>query len=84
MTSPTYYRRRGSWMSADLKRTAHRVRQHIDSLPVTKDPESGLENNPRKRRLVHRASLDQTGKPPVLESPGLAPRARHALAWRAP
>lgn len=78
MTNSSYYAGRRSFMSADLKRTAHAVRQAVDA----KRAEEG-ERHPRKSRLVHRASIDhdRPGMAPTLEAPHLSPRARHALAW---
>lgn len=79
MTNSSYYTGRRSFMTADLKRTAHAVRCAIDAKPITKDPDSGLMINPRKRRLVSIPVGDSEYK---VEAPSLSPRARHTLAWR--
>ncbi len=77
MTNSSYYSGRNSFMSADLKRTAHAVRQKIDSMPVTTDPVTGREVNPRKRRLV---SIQRDNGIEIVQ-PHLSPAVRHAMSW---
>ena len=63
----------GADMSADLKRHAHRVRQAVDALPAEGN------RNPRRARMIQRASVaDKNGSCPY-EAPHLRPKARHAL-----
>jgi hypothetical protein len=40
----------GNDFSADLKRQAHAVRQVVDNLPITSDPNTGEVIHPRRRR----------------------------------
>lgn len=75
MTNASYFNGGGSFMSADLKRTAHRVRMAVDRAPVTDGP----GGNPRKRRLVQIPDGETGGYRIV--APELKPAARHALAW---
>lgn len=66
-----YYGSR-SYMTADLKRTAHEIRQRLDAIEVQPGG-----RNPRKERQIVRASLPGS----VREDPRLGPKARHTLAW---
>lgn len=73
-----YYGNR-SHATADLKRTAHAVRQRVDALPVAGN------HNPRHARQVLRTSQHVPGQPIDTiprEDPYLAPRDRHNWAWR--
>lgn len=70
MSQNRYYGKR-SFMTADLKRQAHEVRQFSDALPRTL----------RRERDVLRASQTPTGGDPPRERPELSPRSRHHLAW---
>lgn len=69
-----YYSKR-SQATADLKRTAHAVRQRVDALPVEGS------YNPRKARYIARSSMVEPGKEPPREAPYLSPHARHRWAW---
>ena len=64
----------GNDFSADLKRTAHRVRQAIDTAPITADAITGNLSHPRRRRLCR---ADSTAAPTI--TPHLSRAIRHRL-----
>ena len=72
----------GNAFSADLKRTAHRVRQAIDAMPKRMLDAEGKPYNPRKRRLVAIPLYDKTTNTTaqVIVPPSLDGRVRHTLA----
>lgn len=74
---PCRYFGSANHMSAELKRTAHAVRQAVDAKPVRVDA-SGRTVNPRRERLVVIASA----VPVAYEQPYLHPRTRHRLSWQ--
>jgi hypothetical protein len=84
-SSPQYrYIGDGPALSAELKRTAHAVREHFDRLPSEMEEVVGTAEdgtpvvrtyNPRKRRLVT-IPMEEGN---LVVQPGIAPRARHAL-----
>lgn len=70
----------GNDFSADLKRTAHRVRQAVDALPITTDAITGATIHPRRRRLTRRL-WDSTE---ATEAPHLPGQRRHTICHARP